>query len=114
MRFKNSGEAALYFWDYFYVTHYPADNEAKVWRRIECATIRIRESEPYLAEKYPAPVRFANGKRIRRAAREIVRLVDKLESVVEPWVGEMVGSLEVLAELVIEVSQEEASELPLH
>ena len=114
MKLTNPGEAALYLWDYFYLSCSPTDNEAKVWRRIECATIRIRESEPYLADRYPAPVRLRNAKRVRRATREIVRLVGQLESVPDLWVGEAVGLLEGLAELAIEASQNGASEQPLH
>jgi len=114
MELRNSSEAALYLWDYFYLSRYPTDNEAKVWRRIECAATRIRESEPYLNEKCPAPVRHKNAKRVRRATREIVRLVEQLESVPEPWVGAAVGSLEGLADSVIVETLEDARKHPLH
>ena len=48
MQINDSGEAALYVWDYFYLSRTPPAGEERLWRKIECATLRARESEPYL------------------------------------------------------------------
>jgi hypothetical protein len=114
MKFERTSEAALYLWDYFYVSRYPTKGEAKAWRRIECATFRIRESETWLDARHPAPVRYKNARRVRRAVREVKRLVGQLESTVEPWVMEVVLHFESLAESVVAASQAEAEERPLH
>lgn len=114
IRIDRPSDAALWLWDYFCVTRWPTDAEAKVWRRIECATVRIRESEPFLADKYPAPVRLANARRVRRATREIMRVSEQLESVPEPWVGAAIGLLEAVAELTIDAVRDAARDQPLH
>lgn len=113
-KFKTSSEAALYLWDYFYISNYPSEGEERAWSRIECATIRIRESEQLLGPEYPAVVRVKNAKRVRRAAREIVRLIGKLETLPALWIADVLAYFEVLAESVLEALKEEAAERPLH
>lgn len=80
--FRNRGEAALYLWDYFYVSHEPARGDEMPWRMIESATCRIQESEPYLAPSFPADVRLGHARRIRRAVLAILRNTARLS--VEP------------------------------
>lgn len=113
-RFDNTGEAALYLWDYFYLQVAPTESEEKPWRRIECATFRIRESEPYLADKYPATVRVRNARRVRRATREILRCIPQLETVPELWIASVLAHFEALSDSIISELQEEAAGLPLH
>ena len=114
MKFETTFEAALYLWDYFFLSRCPTKREARAWRRIECGTIRIRDSEAFLDERFPAPVRHEHAKRVRRATREIKRLAGELELTVEPWVMEVVAHFEALAELVVAVTRDEAEEHPLH
>lgn len=113
-RHKSPGEAALYLWDYFYLSRVPTENEKRLWRRIECATIRIQESEPYMRDKFPAPVRFANARRVRRAAGEIARRLPQLESILEPWVSDTVEYFSALAQYVIAGTRDQALEGSLH
>lgn len=112
--FKSPNDAAFWLWDYFYLHVIPTANEAKPWSRIECATIRIRDSVQYLDAQFPAPVRVRNAKRVRRAVREIVRLVDELESIPEEWVARALGTLEGLADATIASLEDEAKHRPLH
>ena len=93
---------ALYLWDYFYLKECPTPNEREPWRKIECATIRIRDSEPYLEESYPPTVRLRNAKRIRRAVREILKRIPDLETIPESWTAEVLAYFEVASEAVIE------------
>lgn len=112
--FTSASEAALYLWDYFYLSVCPTENESKPWRRIECATIRIRESEQYLTARHPATVRIRNARRIRRAVREIVRCVPELETIPDDWIAVTLAYFEVLSEAIIKELAEEAAESPLH
>ncbi len=114
MDFNNPGDAALYLWDYFYLSQYPTDSEVKPWRRIECATQRIRESEQFMTERFPPVVRLRNAKRVRRATREIVRLVGQLETIPDRRTALALGYLEALAENAIDDVKELAAAEPLH
>lgn len=112
---QTPSDAAHYLWDYFYIRHYPADSERRAWRRIECATIRIRESEQLLGDGYPAAVRVKNAKRVRRAAREIVRLtMDELESLPDMEVARALGIVEGHAQAIIDRYADEARRRPLN
>ncbi len=102
MKLKSQSDMALYLWDYFYLREMPTPNEEKPWRRIECATLRIRESEPYLTESYPPALRLKNAKRVRRAVREILKLIPELESIPESWTAEVLAFFEVTSDSIIE------------
>jgi hypothetical protein len=112
---RTPSDAAHYLWDYFYIRHYPAESERKAWRRIECATIRIRESEQLLGDKYPPAVRVKNAKRVRRAAREIVRLtMDELDALPDIEVAKALGTVEGYAQGIIDMYGDEAKRQPLN
>jgi hypothetical protein len=114
-QFETVSQAACYLWDYFYMSHYPTDSERRAWSRIECATIRIRESEQLLGDRYPACVRVKHAKRVRRAVREIVRLsTEALERVPDEPVAYALGMLEGCAQRVIDEQSDEARAQPLH
>jgi hypothetical protein len=76
--------------------------------------MRIRDSEAYLKEKYPAVVRVRNARRIKRAAREILRCVEQLETMPAEWTATVLAYFEVLADKVIADLQNEAAAQPLH
>jgi len=108
-------QGALYLWDYFYLSNAPAESESRAWRRIECATIRIRESEQLLRDKYPPAVRVKNAKRVRRAVREIVRLsTEALENLPDREVAVTLGMLEGYSQRIIDTHADEAAAQPLH
>jgi len=108
-------EASLYLWDYFYLSNAPVESERRAWRRIECATIRIRDSEQLLCEDYPPAVRVKNAKRVRRAVREIVRLSSEaLETVPDTKMALTLGMLEGHAQRIIDAHADEAAAQPLN
>jgi hypothetical protein len=112
---RSPSQAALYLWDYFYIQHYPADSERRAWRRIECAAIRIQESEQLLGDNYPAAVRVKNARRVRRAVREIVRLTtEALDNLPDQDVAIALGMLEGHAQRIIDKHADEAKARPLH
>jgi hypothetical protein len=108
MAFKDSHDAACELWHYFYIAHAPSESERAEWRKIECATIRIRESVQYLTASFPAPMQVKHAKRVRRATREIIRRVEKLDRVPELWVAEALGQLEGIAQSVLDALEDQA------
>jgi len=107
--------AAFFLWDYFYIENYPTDAEKRAWRRIECAAKRMVESTQFLGDELPAAVRVKNAKRVRRAAREAMRLsTEKLETIPDQRVAIALGMLEGCAQRLIDACADDAAAQPLH
>jgi predicted nicotinamide N-methyase len=113
-KFRTHDEMALYVWDYFYLARRPREGEARAWRRIECATERLKESVQRLTDRFPPEIRYTHAKRVRRATREIGNKLAQLESIPEPWVIRAVATLEALADRVIAETPEEARGVVFH
>ena len=111
---KQPGAHAFELWNYFYLLAAPRAGDEKPWRRIECATMRIRHSAPLLAEQHPPAVRTHHARRVRRRCREIARCVDALTVVPPMWTAESVGQLRGYAEATIKALEDSGADLYLH
>jgi hypothetical protein len=100
-RFQTRSEAALYLWDYFYVSNAPEPRDEKPWRRIENATQRIMELESSLRPTVPAETRLRSARLIRRAVRVVTGQIPRLHTRVPPWVREVLAVLEADATATI-------------
>ena len=101
MRFQTRAEAALYLWDYFYVSNAPDPRDEKPWRKIEKATQRIRELESSVRLTVPAETRLRSARLLRRAIRVITDQLPRLHTEVAPWVHELLAVLELDATTII-------------
>lgn len=108
-RFQTRGEAALYLWDYFYLSSGPEAGDEKAWRRIESATRRIMELESSLRPTVPDEVRLRSARLLRRAVRVVTGQLPRLEPEVARWVHEVLAVLEADASAVIADLQHTAS-----
>ena len=97
----NLSTLSLQLRDYFFLDHSPRPQDEKRWRRIECAGIRIAETIGYLFADYPDETRLWAAKRIRRAARECLKLIPELRYADE-WTLESAAMFDVVATQVIE------------
>ena len=113
-RFKSTSEAALWIWDYFYISHVPAPGDRRIWRSIENATCRIRESEVDLDRPLPSDLRLRSARRLRNAARLAIRKIAELSVKPAPWVVEELAELEALAEELIETVSDSARGVVVH
>jgi hypothetical protein len=100
--FRDRGEAALYLWDYFYCANAPPPGDEVPWAKIERAMCRIRESESHLEAAFPVDVRLANARRVRNAARLVLRTIAELSAPPEPWITVELGKLERLTADLVE------------
>jgi hypothetical protein len=107
--FGSRGEAALYVWDYFYISHVPARGDEEPWAIIERATHRIRESEMYLDGPRPPDVRVRSARRVRNAVHAAMRQIERLSNPPALWVVEELGRLAAEATVVIETLREAAA-----
>ncbi len=114
MNFETSCEIALHLWDYFYLSNAPSERDAKPWRRIECATERIRDSESLMCDSYPASIRVKHAKRVRRAVREILRLIPELDTIPSDDVADALAFFAVYSDEIIDMLSEQAKARPLH
>lgn len=108
---SSDSERALYIWDYFYLANVPARGDEAAWGKIERATHRIRESEPYLdASKFsqwfrPAPSadeRLRHARRVRNAVRLALRQIALLSTITETWVVDGLRRLDAAATTAID------------
>jgi hypothetical protein len=98
---SNLSTLSLQLRDYFFLDHSPHPEDEKRWRRIECAGIRLAETIGYLFADYPDETRLWAARRIRRAARECLRLIPELRYADE-WTMESAAVFEAFATHVIE------------
>ena len=98
---RSPGLNALYLRDYFFLQNCPAEGDEAVWRKVECAAIRIAESVGPMLGDYSHETRLRAAKRVRRAARECVRHIPGLRGV-EPWPLALAVYFESLAETALE------------
>ncbi|MEO8707388.1 MAG: hypothetical protein ABI867_45595 [Kofleriaceae bacterium] len=99
---KSFGELALYVWDYFYCSNVPQPGDEKVWKRIENATCRIRQTEVHFGPRNPPDVRRRHARRSRNAIRLALRQIVLLSQPPERWVIEDLHRLDALVAGVIE------------
>jgi hypothetical protein len=111
---KNRSDAALYVWDYFYLSAMPAAGDEKAWGWIERATFRIRESEPLLDEPIPVDVRRRNARRVRNAARVALRHIAVLSVLPPSWTIDWLEKLEALATHIMLALSESAGRMVVH
>lgn len=83
-------------------------------RRIECATARLAESIQYLVDRFPAAMRVKHARRVRRAVREIMTQIERLDALPGLEVAEALGMLEAIAEHHIRTLADEARAQPLN
>jgi hypothetical protein len=100
-RFQTRSQAALYLWDYFYLSNAPEPGDERVWRRIESATRRIMELESSLQPTAPTDTRLRSARLLRRAVRVVTGQLPRLETEVAPWVHEVLAVLEADATEII-------------
>lgn len=100
--FSTHSDAALYLWDYFYISNLPSEAEAKTWRQIEFATDRIRNSISFIESHHSPALRIESAKLVCRAVREILRCIEKLDELPEGWIARVLGRLQGASETVIE------------
>lgn len=72
-----------------------------MWRRVECAGIRIAESLGFMLGDYSFETRVQAAKRVRRAARECLKLIPNLVGV-PGWTLDASAAFEALADTVLE------------
>ena len=107
--------AANEIWHYFYIQHVPHESERRAWSRIEAAAFRIRESEQFLRDRYPAAVQVNHARRVRRAAREIQgQITRRLVSSVDEFVSSYLAYLDVLSDAIITEYRDLVAAQPLH
>lgn len=94
MQASDRSDIALYVWDYFYISHYPAQGDEGPWAAIERATIRIQQSVAYLDPPRPLDVRVQHARRVRNAARTALRNIERLSTRPEQWVVDRLVELE--------------------
>ena len=104
-RFESRSEAALYLWDYFYVTHTPQPDDQAVWQRLERAACRILTAEAFLRPMVSNDEQLRNARRLLGAVRFIARHLPRLKAEVAPWIAEVIVSLETDASAVIAALQ---------
>jgi hypothetical protein len=114
MHSKDRSHAALYVWDYFFISNYPSKGDEKPWSSIERATTRIRESEMHLDPPTPSDVRVRHGRRVRSAARSALRNIGRLSVQPEQWVIDRLVELEALSHALIEELCIVARDLAVH
>lgn len=105
--------AALYLWDYFYVSNRPERGDEKAWGMIERATCRIRESEVELRPSVAPDVRLRHARRIRNSARVALRHVEQLSVAPEKWAIDWLVQFEALASELIETLADPARHVVL-
>lgn len=113
MRFANRSEAALYLWDYFYLSHGPAPGDEKAWGVIERAACRIRDTEYHLDARSPLDIRMRSARRMRSAVRTALKQIALLAAQPEPWVLRELAAFEALADATIRTLAESARQLVL-
>ena len=71
---------SLYLWDAFYCQPRDPRIDAKTWRRLECATSRIRDAVSVINTHHVSPMQSHRlYKRWVRAHRECIRLLSPLD-----------------------------------
>ncbi len=114
MQAKDRSHIALYVWDYFFISHYPARGDDAPWSVIERATLRIRESEIYLDPPTPPDVRVRHARRVRSAARTALRSIERLSRRLEQWVVDRLVELEAHSNQLLEQLSAAARDLVVH
>jgi hypothetical protein len=114
MQARERSHIALYVWDYFFISNYPAQGDDQAWSMIERATQRIRESEMYLDPPTPPDVRVRHARRVRSAARTALRNIECLASRPEQWVIDRLVELEAHSDQLLQELSEAARDLAVH
>jgi hypothetical protein len=114
MQAKDRTHIALYVWDYFFISHYPATGDEEPWSAIERATLRIRESEIYLDPPRPPDVRVRHARRVRSAARTALRNIERLSSRPERWVIDRLVELEAHSDQLLKELSTAARDIVVH
>jgi hypothetical protein len=91
---------ALHLRDYFWLQYSPAPGDEKAWRKIECAGIRIAETIGFMLGSQPDEDRRRAARRVRRAARECLRLIPTLRAF-DDWTLRAARDFEILADAVL-------------
>ncbi len=114
MQANDRSHIALYVWDYFFISHYPARGDEAPWSMIERATLRIRESEIYLDPPTPPDVRVRHARRVRSAARTALRNIERLSERPEQWVLDRLVELEAHSNRLLKELSAAARDLIVH